>query len=101
MFDNGSIYDYYFIIKQLAEEFEGEFECLGENTRKYITFSVPIKKETTEKDKDGNDKITKISYKIKFIDSYRFKSTSLSKLVNNLKEFIMISAQIVNLVLII
>ena len=101
MFDNGSTYDYYFIIKQLAEEFEGEFECLGENTRKYITFSVPIKKETTEKDKDGNDKITKISYKIKFIDSYRFMSTSLSKLVNNLKEFIMISAQIVNLVLII
>ena len=42
---NGSIYDYHFIIKQLAEEFEGQFECLGENTEKYITFSVPIKKE--------------------------------------------------------
>ena len=47
---------------------------------------VPIKKETTKKDKDGNDKITKISYKIKFIDSYRFMSTSLSNLVNNLSE---------------
>ena len=56
---NGSTYDY-FIIKELAEEFEGEFECLGENTEKYITFSVPIKKETTQKDKDSNDKITKI-----------------------------------------
>ena len=86
VFNNGSTYDYHFIIKELAEEFEGEFECLGENTEKYITFSVPIKKETTKKDKDGNDKITKISYKIKFIDSYRFMSASLSNLVNNLSE---------------
>ena len=35
---------------------------------------------------NDNDKITKIPYKIKFIDSYRFMSTSLSKLVNNLSE---------------
>ena len=60
VFHNGSTYDYCFIIKELAEEFEGEFECLGENTEKYITFSVPIKTETTKKDKNGNDKITKI-----------------------------------------
>ena len=84
VFRNGSTYDYHFIIKELAEEFEGEFECLGENTEQYITFSVPIKKETTKKDKNGNDKITKISYKIKFIDSCRFMSTSLSNLVSNL-----------------
>ena len=45
VFHNGSTYDYHFIIKQLAEEFKGEFKCLGENTEKYITFSVPIKKE--------------------------------------------------------
>ena len=86
MFHNGSTYDYHFIIKELAEEFEGEFECLGENTEKYITFSVPIKKEITKKDKNGNDKITKISYKIKFIDSFRFMSSSLSNLVDNLSE---------------
>ena len=35
VFHNGSTYDYHFIIKELAEEFEGEFECLGENTEKY------------------------------------------------------------------
>ena len=86
MFHNGSTYDYHFIIKELAEESEGEFECLGENTEKYITFSAPIKKETTKKDKNGNDKITKISYKIKFIDRCRFMSTSLSNLVSNLSE---------------
>ena len=43
-FHNGSTHDYHFIIKKLAEEFEGQFECLGKNTEKYITFSVPVKK---------------------------------------------------------
>ena len=27
VFHNSSAYDYHFIIKELAEEFEGEFEC--------------------------------------------------------------------------
>ena len=74
VFHNGSTYDYHFIIRQLAEEFEGKFKCLGENTEKYIAFSVPLKKENDEK----------ITYKLKFIDSYRFMSTSLSNLVDNL-----------------
>ena len=30
----GSPYDYHFIIKQLAKEFEGQFKCLGESTEK-------------------------------------------------------------------
>ena len=47
---------------------------------------MPIKKEITKIDKDGNDKIMKISYKIKFIDSFRFMSSSLSSLVDNLSE---------------
>ena len=33
VFHNGSTYDYHFIIKALAEKFEGEFECLA--TEKY------------------------------------------------------------------
>ena len=45
VFHSDSTYDYHFIIKELAKEFVGEFECLGENTEKYITFSVPIEKE--------------------------------------------------------
>ena len=44
VFYNGCTYDYHFIIKKLAKELEGQFECLGENTEKYITFSVPTKK---------------------------------------------------------
>ena len=34
IFYNGSTYDYHVIIKELAKEFEGQFECLGENTEK-------------------------------------------------------------------
>ena len=59
VFHNGSTYDYHFIIKKLAKEFEGEFECLGENTEKYITFSVSLKKE------NNNDK--KITVKVNYI----------------------------------
>ena len=81
VFHNGSTYDYHFIIKELVKEFEGNFECLGENTEKYITFSVPLKK------KIGNKNI-EITYKIKCIDSHKFVSSSLSKLVGNLSEVI-------------
>ena len=49
------------------------------NTEKYITFSVPIKKNIENKD-------IEITYKIIFIDSYRFMAMSLSKLVENLSE---------------
>ena len=61
------------------KEFNDNFECLGENTETYITFSVPIKKKIENKDLE-------ITYKIKFIDSYKFMSSSLSKLVDNLFE---------------
>ena len=43
IFHNGSTYDYHFITKKLAKEFKGNFDCLGENTEKYITFSTPMK----------------------------------------------------------
>ena len=79
VFHNGSTYDYHFIIKELVKEFNGNFDCLDENTEKYITFSVPLKKKIENKD-------IEINYKIKFIDSCRFMSSSLSKLVDNLSE---------------
>ena len=100
-FHNGSIYDDHFIIKQLPEEFEGRLECSVENKEKYITFSVPIKKEVangkkevvngkkevvngkeeeddSKKEEDDNSKKKRtITYKIKFIDSYRFMQSKL------------------------
>ena len=77
-FHNGSTCDYHFIINKLAKEFDGQLECLGENTEKYITFSVPISKEL--------DNGKTITYRLKFIDSFRFMSTSLSSLVDHLSE---------------
>ena len=44
VFHNGLNYDHHFIIKELANEFEGQFECLGENTEKYKNLSIPVEK---------------------------------------------------------
>ena len=52
---NGSTCEYYLLIKELAKEFKGEFERLGETTEKYISFPVPIKKEH---DDDNDIEIT-------------------------------------------
>ena len=94
VFHNGSTYDYHFIIKELVKEFEVNFECLGENTEKYITFSVPIKKKIDNKDLE-------ITYKIKFIDSYRLCHHRYRNFqIIYLKESITINALIVNLILI-
>ena len=75
---DGSKYDYHFIIRELAEEFKGQLECLGENAEKYITFSVQIKKE--------NEDCKTITFKIKFIDTCRFMQSKLSDLAYNLSE---------------
>ena len=55
VFHNGSTYDYHFIIRELAREFKYYLECLGENTEKYITFFVPIKKMLDKDKKGGHD----------------------------------------------
>ena len=79
------------IIKQLTREFKYYFECLGENTEKYITFSVPIKKVLDNDNDNDNDKkngkgkkAKTITYRLRFIDSCRFMQDSLSNLVDNL-----------------
>ena len=57
------------IIKQLPEEFKEQFECLGKNADKYISFSVLTKK---------------YKYRIKLIACARLTSSLLSSLVDNL-----------------
>ena len=49
-------------------------------------FSISIEKEVIEIDEDGNENVAAISYKVKFIDSARFTSTSLSNLADHLTE---------------
>ena len=86
VFHNRSNYDYHFIIKELAKEFKKQFTCLGENTEKYITFTVPIEKEITRIDKKEKEITKNRSYILQFIESARFMASSLSNLVNNLSE---------------
>ena len=73
---NCSTYDDHFIINHLAEEFDGDFDCIGENMEKCITFFGPINKES--------DNGETVIYKLNFINSYRFMPTSLPNLVDNL-----------------
>ena len=84
VFHSESNYDYHFIMKEFANESEGEFECLGEITEKYKTFFVPIEKKIRKVDYDGNENIITISYEIRFMDSVRFMASSLSNLVKYL-----------------
>ena len=47
------------MLNQLAIEFKGELNCIGDDMEKYITFSVPIKEECNN---NNNNKI--ITYKL-------------------------------------
>ena len=75
VFHNGSNYDSHLIINELANEFEGQFECLGEKEKEVITV-----------DDDVKESVATISYKIKFIDSARFMASSVWNLVHSLVE---------------
>ena len=77
IFHNGSNCDCHSIITESANEFEGKFQCFEENTEQKKTFSIPIEKEVTNIDKDGNESVVIISYKIKFIDNVIFIASLL------------------------
>ena len=86
VFLNGSNYDYHFVITELAEESKKRFSYLGENTEKYITFTVPIEKKVKRTDKNGEEITKNLPHILQFIDSTRCVAASLSNLVNNLSE---------------
>ena len=84
VFHNGSNYDDHSIIKVLAETFKKQFTSLGENTEKYITFTVLIGKKLQELIK--MEKIYKKIYILKSIDSARVMAIASSNLLNNLSD---------------
>ena len=91
-FLNGSNYNHNFIIKKL-EEFDGQFNCLGENTEKYITFTVPTEKEVIKVDKNG-EKLKKkyhIDYNL-LIALHLWQTLYQILLIIFLKEFIKLNA---------
>ena len=68
--------NYYFIIKELGEESKGQFIYLGENTEKYVTFSVLIAKEVTRNSKNGEE------LQNPYLTDYNIDTSILSNLVN-------------------
>ena len=79
VFHNEFNYDYHFIIKELAEEYEKKNYLFRRKHRK-------IYKEGTRIDKNGEEITKNISYVLQFFDSARFMASLLSNLVNNLSE---------------
>ena len=80
VFHNLSGYDSHLFIKNLGFT-DGTIDCIPNNEEKYISFT----KNTvvgSYTNKEGKDK--PIKHKIRFIDSFKFMSTSLESLVNNL-----------------
>ena len=89
VFHNLSGYDSHLFIKNLGFS-EGDIKCIPNNEEKYISFSKEIEvysytKEVKDK-KTGETKkeVKHIHHEIRFIDSCKFMSTSLDKLVSNL-----------------
>ena len=69
-----SNYGHRFIIKEVAEDFEGYFTCLRENTENRIEFK--IEKEVIKSDKDEKEITKTISRRLQFINSARFIAIS-------------------------
>ena len=72
--------------KKLQKLYKNQFICLGEITEKQITFTVPIEREVTRIEENGEEIAKHISYIFQLIDSVRFMASSLSNLGNNLSE---------------
>ena len=67
-----------FYNKRISKQVCERILILWGNTEKYKPFSVPIEKEVTKIDKDGNARVANISYNIKFTGNARFLTSSLS-----------------------
>ena len=86
VFHNRPSYDYHFFIKKQAKVFEGEFNCLVENTKIKKFFSVPIKKEFKKIGKNGKETTKTISYILQLTDSMTFMASFLLNLADNYAE---------------
>ena len=80
VFHNLAGYDAHLFIKELVKHI-AKIGVIAKNTENYISFSVKVEVDKYI-DKAGNEKFKEI--KLRFIDSFKFMSSSLDSLVNNL-----------------
>ena len=81
VFHNLSGYDSHLFIKKLGSPGEN-MDCIPNNEEKYISFSKNIKVGEYKDRKTGEVKDK--TFKMRFIDSFKFMGSSLEALVNNL-----------------
>ena len=81
VFHNLSGYDSHLFIKKLGSPNEN-MDCIPNNEEKYVSFSKNIKVGEYKDRKTGEFKDK--TFKIRFIDSFKFMGSSLEALVNNL-----------------
>ena len=80
IFHNLSGYDAHIFIKNLGVT-EGKINCIPNNEEKYISFTKQI---VVDEFINKEGKRVEVKRDIRFIDSFKFMSTSLEKLVDNL-----------------
>ena len=81
VFHNLSGYDAHLFIKLLASLTDGSIGVIAENTEYYISFSIKVEVDKYI-DENGIEKSKEIE--LRFIDSFKFMSSSLDYLINNL-----------------
>ncbi|XP_072023065.1 uncharacterized protein [Amphiura filiformis] len=83
IFHNLAGYDAHLFIKNLGKP-EGEIDCIPNNEEKYISFTKKIVVGSFV-DKEGKE--VEVKRDLRFIDSFKFMASGLSKLVDNLSNF--------------
>ena len=91
VFHNLSGYDAHFIIKEIATAYEGRVDVLPITKEKYISFTKTVNST------DDDDQKRKACIKLRFIDSYKFLSSSLDKLASFLDTLKIVKAEYQNL----
>ena len=82
-FHNLAGYDVHLFIKNLGKT-EGELDCIPNNEEKYISFTKKIIVDTFTNRKGEEIEVRR---DLRFIDSFKFLSTGLDKLVANLTDY--------------
>ena len=80
VFHNLAGYDAHLFIRELAK-YTTDIGVIAKNIEDYISFSIKVE-VGSYKDKNGEEKLKEIE--LRFIDSFKFMSSSLDSLVNNL-----------------
>ncbi len=82
IFHNLAGYDSHLFIKNLGKT-EGQIDCIPKNEENYISFTKKITVDTFVED----GKTIEVKRELRFIDSFKFMSTGLAKLANNLTDY--------------